>query len=65
LLPSKHKIRFAPEIPDITVKPKLKNNDVSSNLFEIAVWSNLKNLAELSGAANWASREPFAYGDPQ
>ena len=48
LLPGKHTIRFAPEIRDITVKPKPQNNYVPSNPVEIETWSNLKNLAEAS-----------------
>jgi hypothetical protein len=46
VLPGKHTIRFAPEIRDITVKPKPQNNYVPSNPVEIQTWSNLKNLAE-------------------
>jgi hypothetical protein len=37
LLPGKHAIRFAPEIRDLTVKPKPQNNYVPSNPIEIEV----------------------------
>jgi hypothetical protein len=37
LLPGKHTIRFAPEIRDITVKPKPHNNYVPSNPVEIEI----------------------------
>ncbi len=46
VLPGKHTIRFAPEIRDITVKPKPQSNYVPCNPVEIETWSNLKNLAE-------------------
>ena len=42
LLPGKHTIRFAPEIRDITAKPKPQNNYVPSNPVEIETWGNLK-----------------------
>ena len=37
LLPGKHTIRFAPEIRDLTVKPKPQNNYVPSNPVEIEI----------------------------
>ena len=40
LLPGEHKIRFAPEIRDLTAKPKPQNNYVPSNPVEIEIWSN-------------------------
>ncbi len=40
LLPGKHTIRFAPEIRDLTVKPKPQNKYVPSNPVEIEIWSN-------------------------
>ena len=39
LLPGKHTIRFAPEIRDITVKPKPQSNYVPSNPVEIEILS--------------------------
>ncbi len=37
LVRGKHTIRFAPEIRDITVKPKPENNYVPSNPVEIEI----------------------------
>jgi hypothetical protein len=52
LVTGKHTIRYAPEIRDITVKPKPQNNYVPSNPVEIEISSNLKKAAEPSRAAN-------------
>ena len=49
LLPSKHMIRFAAKIQDITVAPKPQHYYVPSNPVEIETWSNHKKLAEQVG----------------
>jgi hypothetical protein len=49
--PGKHTIRFAPEIRDITMRPKPQNNYVPSNPVEIEIEGNLKKTAESEGAA--------------
>ena len=50
--PGKHTIRFAPEIRDITMKPKPQNNYLPSNPVEIEIEGNLKKPAEPDGPAN-------------
>jgi len=50
LLPGKHTIRFAPEIRDITVKPKPTNNHVPSNPVEIEITSESQMHAPLANA---------------
>jgi hypothetical protein len=59
LPPGKHTVRFAPEIRDITVKPKPRNNYVPSNPVEIEIWSNLKSPAERSSERGFAPSLSF------
>jgi hypothetical protein len=59
-LPSgKHTIRFAPEIRDLTVKPKPQNNYVPSNPVEIEIEGTHEQPAEPDGAANRSQPVPL------
>src|SRR6266404_5825835 len=55
LLPGKHTIRFAPEIRDITVKPKPQNNHVPSNPVEIEITGESQGRVPLGNAGATAT----------
>jgi hypothetical protein len=60
-LPGKHTIRFAPEIRDITVKPKRQNKYVPSNPVEIETGSNLKQLGHSLDGHGFCTTHPGHY----
>ena len=54
LLPGKHTIRFAPEIRDLTLKPKPQNNYVPSNPVEIEITDKSEEQSRFVAAAKQA-----------